>query len=29
VISFAVDPATKGHFGSNIGFAELSAGMGA
>ena len=29
VVTFAFDPATEGHFSSDVGFAELAAGMGA
>ena len=29
MVAFALDPTTKGDFGSNVRFAELAAGMGA
>ena len=29
MVAFAFDPSTEGHFSSNVGFAELAAGVGA
>ena len=29
VVTFAFDPAAQGHFGSDVGFAELAAGVSA